>query len=257
MNKVLSGLFLAGLLGTVAQADIVRVEAGAGMWQNELEGSITSKQLAGTGFDTFNSTLLGYDKESKGYAWVNIKHPVPALPNLRLEYAAIDFSGTSTQSFTYRSVTYSASATTSLTMDQFDAIMYYNILDNTAWLTLDLGLDVKVIQSEFNAADSIGNVIHEKETLPIPMAYTRARVEIPGTDIGLEGDMKYIAYKGSKFMDYRLKVDYVLADIFPVDVGLEAGYRYQKLDVDGAEFDVDTSGKLEIDGFFVGAIVKF
>lgn len=258
MNKILSGLLIAGFLGAAAQADVVRVEAGAGMWQNELAGSITSKQLAGTGFDTFSADLLAYDKETKGYAWVNIKHPVPVLPNLRLEYTGIDYVGTSTQTFTYKSVSYAASAQTNLTFDQFDIIGYYNILDNTGWVTVDVGLDIKVIQTEFNAVDNIGgNSINVKETLPVPMAYGRLRLEIPGTDLGLEGDMKYVAYKGSKFMDYRLKADYVLVDVLPVDVGLEVGYRFQKIKVDGAQLDVDTSGELEFDGVFVGAIVKF
>lgn len=254
MSKILSGLLLAGLLGASAQADIVRVEMGAGAWQNELSGTITS----GTPAVTEDFSALNYDKETKGYAWVYIKHPVPVLPNLRLEYAAVDFAGTSTQSFEYQGTTYSANAKSDLTLDQFDIIMYYNILDNTAWMTLDLGLDVKVVQAEFNAAQSTGlNAVQEKETLPLPMGYARARVEIPGTDIGLEGNVKYTAYKDSKVMDYAIKADYTLVDILPVDVGLEVGYRFQQFDIDGTDFSIDTSLDVEIDGVFAGATVKF
>jgi len=255
MSKILSGLLLAGLLGTSAQADFVRVEMGAGAWQNELSGSITT----GTPAVTFDSDLLAYDKETKGYAWVYIKHPVPVLPNLRLEYAAVDYASTTTNTFEYKGVTYSGSTTTDTTLDQFDIIMYYNILDNTAWMTLDLGLDVKIIQSEFNAVDNTATVspAHVSETLPVPMGYARGRVEIPGTDIGLEGNIKYSAYKSSKIMDYALKADYTLVDILPVDVGLEVGYRFQQLDIDGADFSIDTTADIEVSGIFAGATIRF
>ena len=136
--------------------------------------------------------------------------------------------------------------------------MYYNILDNTAWVTLDLGLDIKVIQSDFSAVQSSGlNPVSVKETLPIPMAYGRARFEIPGVDIGVEGNVKYTAYKDSKVMDYAIKADYTLVDILPVDVGLEVGYRFQQLDIDGSDFSTDTSLDVEIDGVFAGATIKF
>ncbi len=255
MNKVLSGLLLAGLVGTASQADVLRVEMGGGIWENELSGSITS----GTPAVNINTDILGYDKEKKGYAWLNIKHPIPVLPNLRLEYAAVDYSGASTTTFTYDGNTYAANSTSDLTLDQFDIIMYYNLLDNTAWTTLDVGIDVKVIQSELNAADEAGLVVnvHEKETLPVPMAYGRLRFEIPGVDIGLEGNMKYSAYKSSKIMDYAVKVDYTLVDILPVDVGLEVGYRFQQLDIDGEDFSIDTTADIEVDGIFAGAVIKF
>ena len=35
MSKVLSGLLLAGFLGFSAQADMLRVEMGGGIWENE------------------------------------------------------------------------------------------------------------------------------------------------------------------------------------------------------------------------------
>ncbi len=257
MSKLLSGILLAGLLGFNAQADVIRVEMGAGIWQNELSGTITSTDTSGLITETFDTELLGYSEENKGYLWMFIKHPIPILPNLRLEYASIDYSGTSTQSFDYQGVTYQTNTKSDTTLDQFDIIMYYNILDNTAWTTLDLGLDVKIIQSEFNAVDSLTSVeVHEKETLPVPMAYARLRFELP-LDVGVEGMVKYVAYKNSKVMDYVIKADYTLTDILPIDIGLEVGYRFQKLDIDGDDFSIDTSADVEVDGIFAGAVVRF
>ena len=252
MNKVLSGLLLAGMMGASAQADIVRVEMGAGAWMNEFSGTVSSTTLPAP----ITADVLGYDKETKGYAWLNIKHPIPVLPNLRLEYAAVDFSGTSTDTFTYKGDSYAVSTKSDLTLDQIDVIMYYNILDNTAWTTIDLGLDVKVVDLAFNAS-SLGNTIAEQETLPIPMAYGRLRFEIPGVDLAVEGNAKYTAYKNSKVTDYSIKADYTLVDILPVDVALEVGYRFQQFDIDGTDFSTETTADFEIDGVFAGATIKF
>ncbi len=252
MNKILSGLLLAGMLGASAQADIVRVEMGAGAWMNEFSGTVSSTTLPAP----ITAEVLGYDKETKGYAWLNIKHPVPVLPNLRLEYAAVDFSGTSTAAFTYKGDAYTINTKSDLTLDQIDVIMYYNILDNTGWTTIDLGLDVKLVDLAFNASSGV-NTIAETETLPIPMAYGRLRFELPGTDLGVEGNAKYTAYKNSKVTDYSIKADYTLVDILPVDVALEVGYRFQQFDIDGTDFSTETTADFEIDGVFAGATIKF
>lgn len=252
MSKIVSGLLLAGLLGANVQADIVRVEMGAGAWQNEFSGTVTSTTLP----DPITADILGYDKETKGYVWVYVKHPVPVLPNLRLEYAAVDFSGTSTDSFTYDGKPYAINTKSDLTLDQIDVIMYYNLLDNTAWTTLDIGLDIKVVDFAFHASSG-GNVVAEQETLPLPMAYGRLRFEVPGVDLGIEGTAKYTAYKNSKVADYSIKADYTLVDILPVDVGLEVGYRFQQFDIDGTDFSTETTADIEVDGIFAGATVKF
>jgi len=253
MNKVLSGLFLAGLLGTVAQADVVRVEAGGGMWNQSISGDIQYK-----GDPAFTTDTLNYGSESKPYLWAFIKHPVPILPNLRLEYTAVEFEGTSTQSFDYKGQTFSASAQSALTMDQLDAILYYNILDNTAWITVDLGLDIKSMSGKFKATDGT-NKVDESENLVIPMLYARGRVEVPGTGLGVEAEGKYIGYKSSKVLDASIKVDYTLIDMIPfVDLGIEAGYRVQTINLDATDVSsLDTSLNLDVDGPFVGIVGRF
>jgi len=257
MSKILSGVLLAGLLSLSAQADLLRVEMGGGIWQNEMKGTITSTDTTGLITATFDTELLGYEKEDKGYLWMFIKHPIPILPNLRLEYAAVNYSGTSTQSFEYQGKIYQANTKSETTLDQFDIIMYYNLLDNTAWTTIDLGLDVKIVQSEFNAVDSLSGVtVDEKETLPIPMAYARARFDLP-FGLGIEGIGKYISYKDTKVIDYLIKADYTLEDVLPIDIGFEVGYRFEKFDIDGDDFSIDTSANIEIDGIFAGAVIRF
>jgi len=255
MSKFLSGLLLTGLLASVSQADFVRVEMGAGMWNQSVTGDIQY-----TGETAFTTDTLNYGSEGKSYLWAYIKHPVPIIPNLRLEYAAVEFEGTTTQNFTYNGKNFSGSSVSTLTMDQFDAILYYNILDNTAWTTIDLGLDVKSMKGEFKAVSTPSGVnITESQSLVLPMLYGRGRVEIPGTDIGFEAEVKYLGYQESKVMDASIKVDYTLVDMIPfVDLGIEAGYRTQTINIDATDISsVDTSLTLDVDGVFFGIVGRF
>lgn len=254
MKKVLTAAVLSVLLGLSAHADFIRVEAGGGIWSNELSGTVQYD-----GATAFDASSLGYSDESKAYLWMFIKHPIPIVPNLRLEYAKIDYSGTATDSFEWGGNTYTADSTSATELSQIDAILYYNILDNTAWITVDLGLDIKYIDASIKGA-SVGNTqsFDESDEIMLPLAYGRARFEIPMTDIGIEGEAKYVAYQDSSMLDYSVKVDYTLVNILPIDVGLEVGYRFQKLDLDSGDIGgLDSSLDIEIDGLFAGAVLRF
>ena len=254
MKKSLLALALGGLLATAAQADFVRVEAGVGMWNQSVSGDIEYQNDG-----VFTTDTLGYDTETKPYAWMYVKHFVPILPNLRLEYAAVEFTGTSTQSFQFNGQTFATSADSILTMDQLDAILYYNILDNTAWITVDVGLDIKSMSGQFQANSGASNV-NETQTIMLPLAYGRGRVEIPGTDIGFEAEVKYLGgYKDSKVSDMSIKADYTLVDMIPfVDLGIEAGYRTQTITLDATDISsLDTSLGVDVDGVFLGIVGRF
>ncbi len=251
MNKSISGLLLLAFLGTVSQADILQVEAGAGMWNQEPSGYLQYQNAP-----SFNEKDVGYTDEDQLYVWVNLKHPVPVLPNIRLEYAPMEFSGTSTANFEYAGQNFTPGAVSTLTLDQYDAVLYYNILDNTAWTTLDLGLDIKYIDTDFKASQ-LGVSVSESEDLVLPMLYGRLRFEVPGTELGLEGDVKYTPYKDSKVYDCRIKADYSF-DLTLIDLGIEAGYRFMRINVEQKDFSsLDTTGDIEISGFYAGAMIRF
>ncbi len=147
MKRFLQMLLTVGLLGTLAEADVLRVEAGVGIWNQDPEGHIQYQDLP-----LFSNSDVGYSDENRVYAWVNIKHPVPVLPNIRLEYTPMEFAGTSTATFQYNNTEFTSGAKSTLTIEQYDAVLYYNILDNTGWTTVDLGLDAKYIDTRFNAS---------------------------------------------------------------------------------------------------------
>ncbi len=252
MKKITTTLSLAALFALSAQADIIRMEAGLGIWQADPSGTITSN----TGIsDNVNlASNLAYDEENIDYAWFLLKHPAPAVPNMRIEYTDLAYSGALTTSVDWKGTTYTASGTSDLNLEQFDATAYYNILDNTGWATVDLGLNVKYIDASFKLRDGANNY-NEAEKLAVPMGYARVRFEVPATDLGIESDLKYISYSDSKFYDFRIKADYTFSMVPAVQPALEIGYREMRLDIDEDDFDI--KGDIEFSGFYAGLMLRF
>ena len=248
MKKVLTALACGLMLASTASADIAKVEMGVGAWMQTPSGGIT----ADPGYD--GSDISDEKEDTSPYVWLLIKHPIPIIPNLRLEYVTLANTGTATGSFQNFTIPKTKKAKTTLDMTQYDIIPYYNILDNTAWITLDLGIDLKVIDVDYKA-DWTSSTYSDTASVVIPLAYVRARMEIPATNIGLESDVKYVSSGSSTVYDIRAKVDYTLDFIPVVQPAIEVGYRVQKFKID----DADVNGKLDMDfaGFYAGLMVRF
>lgn len=249
MKKILTTLTCASLLATAAMADITRVEVGLGAWMQSSEGGASYSDAGANGIYTSSEK-----DNAEGYIWVIIKHPIPIVPNLRLEYVSIEDSGLATGEFKDFDIG-GATAAMSYDIMQYDIIPYYNILDNTAWITLDLGLDIKVIDVSYYVNSVVSGDKSGGETIALPLIYVRGRFEIPATDIGLEADVKYVKIGDSTVYDVRAKVDYTF-DITPViQPAIELGYRVQKIDID--ESDSDATVDLEFSGVYVGLMLRF
>lgn len=253
MKKILTTLAVGAMLATAANADLARVEAGLGSWMQTPNGGGTASD--DSGFTGLTGTYTSDEKDSSEmYLWMLVKHPIPIVPNIRLEYVSISDKGEITSDDTTV-----ITGPTTIDMTQYDIIPYYNILDNTAWATLDVGLDIKVIEAESKVTadvagfSTIGEVDSSSETTVIPLLYVRTRAEIPATNIGLEADVKFITDGDSTVYDIRAKVDYTLDFIPVVQPAIELGYRIQKFDVD----DTDTKMDLEYSGVYLGAMVRF
>ena len=252
MNTLLKTILVGALFSSTLMADFTRVEMGAGIWNSEPKGSASYTASGVTAND-----ISTEKEESNPYIWILIKHPVPVVPNLRLEYADVGTKGIANGTFEDFTAT---NANTQLDFTQYDIIPYYNILDNTGWVTLDLGLDIKLIDASYQANGVTpliggGTTYTESLLIPIPLVYTRVRFEIPATNIGLEADAKFISYSDSNVYDIRAKIDYTL-DITPIfQPAIELGYRTQKYKID--EADLDGKINLEFSGFYAGAMIRF
>ncbi len=253
MKKNLTALACAVILTSALTADVLKVEMGVGAWAQTPNGKMTYTESGSTGVDTSSEK-----EQTQAYVWALLKHPVPIIPNLRLEYVGIENVGTAIGTFKEFSA---SGGKTSLEMTQFDVIPYYNILDNTAWITLDLGLDLKVTELKYQADGVVvpgvtDTSYSDSATVVIPLLYVRGRVEIPSTNIGLEADVKYVSYSSNTIYDARAKIDYTLDFIPVIQPAIEVGYRIQKI-----KLEDDSAGSanvdLEFSGVYAGLMLRF
>jgi outer membrane protein len=257
MKNILSTLALGALITTAANADFIRLEMGGGVWTQTPNGYAT--QADGDGVFDLEGTYTSSENESnEAYAWILLKHPLPIIPNVRLEYVSISDAGETTGKVA--GVEIPGSSPTTMDVKEYDIIPYYNILDNTFWMTVDLGLDIKIVQSDvtMGAVKSTTAGVPDFEgystsdTTVIPLLYLRSRVEIPTTDIGIEADAKAITDGTNTMYDLRAKIDYTF-DLDVIKPGIEIGYRYQKIKTDDGSTQID----LDYSGIYAGAMLRF
>ncbi|SFV69792.1 hypothetical protein MNB_SM-5-736 [hydrothermal vent metagenome] len=263
MKKIVSSLLLGSLLlSTVASADFTRIEAGVGAWSYKPSGYLSYTDNYGT----LRNDSLEKDQTS-AYAWIFIKHPIPVIPNLRLEYTTLHDDGKASGS--YDGIYAPLGTPSSWDLTQYDVIPYYNILDNTFWTTIDIGIDVKFIESDYTAkgvsqipgANILSTVTgiptdyNEKDNVIVPLAYLRGRIEIPTTNLGLETDAKYISYDDNTAYDIRAKIDYTFDSVPVVQPAIEVGYRIQKYDI--TSDDKKTKIDMDFSGGYLGIMARF
>ena len=256
MNKILTSLVGGVILASTLSADFARVEMGVGTWMQTPTGSLSTTDTSGLlsldGTYTSNET-----DSSEMYFWMLIKHPVPVVPNLRLEYVTLSDEGETTGAVNGINMT---SSPTAFDMTQLDVIPYYNLLDNTFWVTVDAGLDLKVITTDVDVAgqEVLGAIVpgtefSASESIILPLLYLRGRVQVPMTGFGFESDVKYISYDSATMYDVRIKADYTFDMIPIIQPAIEIGYRMQKFEVD----DSDTKSALDYNGLYFGVMARF
>jgi len=223
-----------------SQADMMRIEGGAGIFNAQGSGSIGYGDAP-----VFDLDTLGHGSNNNLYLWGMLKHPIPILPNVRLEYTEIYSDGTAPVE------SLGAEVLSALELKQYDLTLYYNLLDNTFWMTLDLGLDLKYIESSYQINGPEGH--NDNSDNIWALLYVRSQVEIPTTGIAIEGDIKGFSYNNEELYDARLKMVYTFESVPVVQPGIELGYRIQKLDLEFGPVKTDVKFK----GFFAGAVVHF
>jgi len=238
---------------TIVSADFIRAEIGTGVWTQTATGK---SYYNGSTSGARGTDKLQENVNTSNYVWAFIKHPIPIVPNLRLGYVNIHGDGTATGEWSGLGIPSGSSSTSTLDLKEYDIIPYYNILDNTFWVTLDLGLDIKIIDLDYKISKKTFFAGYQyKSTIQLPLGYIRARAQIPTTDLGFEADVKYIQYGSSTIYDIRAKVDYTF-DISPlIQPALEIGYRAQRIKIDDSSSDIKTD--INFAGPYVGLFLRF
>ena len=225
MKKLLA---LSVLATTFSLADVIGGEINIGYYNHAASGSL---QYQGNVIDIQDT--LQWKDEGDMFAKVYIEHPLPIIPNIKLGYSNFGHSGSGvlTHSFDFGGTTYSANSNVESLFDlkMYDLTLYYEILDN--WVNIDVGLNVKYVDGSISIKD---NTILSEATdfqVPIPMLYVKARFDVPTTDLSFQVEGNYVTYDGHTLYEVEAGVRYTLA----LGLGLEAGYRTMKLELDNID----------------------
>lgn len=228
---------------SVAAADVLGLGANVSYWDSDLTGN------ASQGGDTVDvENDLNLDSDSNANLTAIFEHPIPLLPNVRLNYTAIEQSGRGELSSGYDTIVTGAPVQSELDLDQLDLTLYYELLDN--WVNLDAGLTARKMDGKLTVRDVTG-VSPASETevdAVIPMLYAAARFDLPltGLSVGVEGNG--ISYGGDSIIDGAGYAQYDISVL-----RLRAGYRQMNIDYE----DGDEALDIELGGPFISAGVDF
>ena len=223
------------LIASTAQADILGLTAEIGMFSPD----------ADINFSDHNKTSGSNDisADTSTYYGIAFEHPLPLIPNVRLQGTSLETSGTVTSSTTFNGSNLTGKA--ALDLSHTDYTLYYEFLDGLLWLDLDAGFTLRNFDGSIELATQKADF-----NAIIPMGYVSAYVTVPGTSIALGGELKTLAIGDSSITDTTLKVKYET----PFLVGIEGGYRSMDIDlvdIDGKDINSKNSG------MFIGASIDF
>ncbi len=227
---------------TMAQADtILGLTAGAGSWQSNYSGEIGD---SGADLET-----LGYTKTNQNFYYVSLEHPVPIIPNLRLQHTELKSSATGTGELTIKGNTVSGTITSELDLTHTDAILYYEILDN--WVSLDLGVNLRNFDVELMATDGSQSARTDANGV-VPMLYGMAQFDLPLSGFSMGASASAIAISDSTVSDLSANIRYT-SSLF-LDLGVELGYRSMTVKLEESE---KLNTDIEIKGPYLSAQLHF
>lgn len=247
-KSLVAGLVVvaAASFSTSAHADFLGVYAGAAAWQTSFSGDA---QDGDTLIDVEND--LGSDDDTSSFYYVAFEHPVPVLPNVRLQHSDVSISATSelTRAIDFDGVSYSVGETVDSFADltHTDATVYWELVDLVA--EVDLGITGRMYDGFLEINSETSGVAREKFDAPVPMLYAKVGFKIPLTGLTASLSANGIDYSDYQLLDATARLNYEAKFGF----GVEAGYRLMELDVD----DDDIQANLSTDGFYAGLSYHF
>jgi len=238
MKKTLVSMVAAlGLFSGSALADFLGLYVGTGMWNHAPSGNFNSTNSSSI-IDLDSSLAMSSDNEA--YLYAAFEHPIPLVPNIRMESTALTHDGTAS-GVTFNGVGGLTGAST-ISLDSIDTVLYWRILDN--WVNVDLGLAMRKYDGDFTVGTQTRTISES-----VPLAYAAVQFDLPFTGLSVGGDYNYVSLSGNRINDIRIRLLYEMGII-----GFEGGIRNYSVKLDDADgVNVDMS----FDGVFLGVFLHF
>jgi outer membrane protein len=238
--KTAAGLLVCCLLPLSAtHADtLFGIYAGAGTWQQEYSGDVTS------GISSVDvEDDLAIDDDGNTVLYAAFEHGIPLLPNVRAQHFSLDTDGENVLSRTieFNGQVFSIADTVSTTVDvrQSDAVFYYEVLDNV--VSLDLGVAVSLLEGSIEVASTLERAEADFDEV-VPMLYAKLRADLPFSGFWVGAQAQGMSYEGNSLAEFDAQLGWESS----VGLGMELGYRAVQIKLDAFD-DVDDA-ELEVSG---------
>ena len=241
-------LIFAGIacaLSTTAMADTIGFEVGAYAWNQNLSGDIASSR--------FDSVNVEGDETSNVFYAV-LEHPIPLIPNVRIQQTDLDFNATGSGTVIYYGHSIPGDIISNINLSHTDFTLYYEILDN--WISLDIGITARAIDDGSITITGTTPIIPHASVTDdfdadgvLPLLYISTRFDLPLTGLYVGADINGLGVSDNSLIDYRVNLGYESS----IGLGVEAGFRSFELEYD----DDDDKANLTIDGAYAGIFYHF
>lgn len=246
----LRSMLVAALILTPisASADFIGLYVGGGSWQASPEGDIGRTDI------NLESTL-NLDQQNNQFVFVAIEHPIPILPNIRVQHSEMEWNGNALVSagtnLNGNPFVTDEQVAVSLDLTHTDATLYYEIMDNV--IDLDLGITDRSFDGE---ASLVG--VTQQESIELdavgPLLYGQVGVDIPVTGLSAHVLANWINVDEFRLIDWAAQVNYEF-DLLPaVDAGLILSYRSMLVELDDLD---DLEADASFEGYFLALQLHF
>jgi outer membrane protein len=270
MKKIsLAALMVLGAV-SFANADFLSISAGAGYEQQNIDGyakigdtinyfgkkDVNPAQNPNVGY-------LGLKDKNNLYVWAKLIHPIPLIPNVKLQYTKYDTDGYSKYvagnvkifgDFTIPTAL--TNAHTTQTINSYDLTFFYEFKPLVADIEVGFGFDywdghTKIYGTEKNTGVKVTAVDNDWSVI---LPYLYGHVEsMQFFGFSALVDLKWAKAGDNHHYDYSGAVKYTIDIPGPINPFVKLGYRYKEAyGVDG-----DNETKLKYKGAFLEIGAKF
>lgn len=249
IRSLVKTVFLPLLVSIPVNADTIGGELSLGVYSHTPKGYATY-DFYDTEAKTSVEDALHWGESKDLFFKAYFEHPLPYLPNVKLEYNDFSHEGSGKVSdFSWGGISgFTGDIYNTMDMQAFDVTLYYELLDN--WVSLDAGLTMRHIYGDIYVETTTTMMNQSYEYDPeraeydewIPMVYLKTRFDLPSTDLMVQAELNAISYSGSTMYDALFTLRYT----FDMGLGIEGGYRLIHLE------DNDLGADLAIDVDFKG-----
>jgi len=263
-------MLLTGILSACAlsQALPFKVSVFAGGVEQDPSGFVSYEARGSQDYLDLKNDAH-FSQKTQPYIGVRITNSLPILPNLKLDYMPMKYSGYGNLSRTivFGGTTYKVGASFNLyaKMNRFDILAYYHLpFISTAtkdMLKVRLGLNIRIVDfsetftgnnANINGQPVGGYYTESKSlTVPVPMGHVGVTFS-PIKQVSLVGDLNYVSYGSNNYYNYNAGLRLSPVGLFKSAIVpfIQVGYRYEKLKInkDSVYADVKVKGPYALIG---------